>query len=212
MNRIGSLFLKGLVVTIPVAMTIAIVWWFAATAERVLGGLLTEILPGGWYVPGMGLASAVGLVLLVGVLSHVLFFQKLFFWSEAWLNRLPLIKTIYTAIKDFIGYFSPEQQGQLSKVVLVTLPGQRYQCLGFVTREAFDDLPLPLAVDDAVAVYLPMSYQIGGYTLYLPRECITAVDISFEEGMRLAITGGVTRRPASPTPPAGMVSGTPEDS
>ncbi len=210
MNKIGSLFLKGLMVTIPVAVTLAIVWWLAATAEQVLGGLIEAVLPDSSYIPGMGLASGVGLVLLVGLLSHVLFFQKLFFWSEAWLNRLPLVKTIYSAMKDFIGYFSPEQRDHFSKVVLVQLPGQCYQCLGFVTREQFDDLPLPLAADNPVAVYLPMSYQIGGYTLYLPRSCLTPVDISFEDGMRLAITGGVTRRATDH--PAAAINSPPGDS
>lgn len=207
MNRIGKLFLKGLAVTVPIAVTLAIVFWLARTAEQVLGALLEMLLPDSWYIPGMGLAFGVGLVLLVGVLSHVLFFQKLFFWSEAWLNRLPLVKTIYSAMKDFIGYFSPEQREQFSKVVMVQMPGQCYQCLGFVTREKFDDLPLPLQADEPVAVYLPMSYQIGGYTLYLPRSCLTPVDISFEDGMRLALTGGVTRHaeetPAGISPPPG---------
>lgn len=198
MNAIGKLFLKGLAVTIPVTLTLAIVWWFAAGAERLLGGLIVQLMPGGWYVPGIGLLSAVALVMLVGLLSHVLIFQKLFSWSESVLNRLPLVKTIYTAIKDFIDYFSPESRDAFAKVVLVQLPGQYAQCLGFVTREQFEDLPFTPAADDPVAVYLPMSYQVGGYTLYLPRSVLTPVDISFEQGMRLALTGGVNRKPISP--------------
>ena len=74
--------------------------------------------------------------------------------------------------------------------------GQEYEVLGFVTREQFDDVPLDPQAEDAVAVYMPMSYQIGGYTLFLPRSALTPVDVSFEQGMRLAITGGVTRSPA----------------
>jgi uncharacterized membrane protein len=77
-------------------------------------------------------------------------------------------------------------------VVLVSLPGQDGQLLGFVTREQFDDLPLEPTAENPVAVYMPMSYQVGGYTLYLPRSAITPVDISFEQAMRLALTGGVT--------------------
>jgi len=194
MNALGKLFLKGLAVTIPIALTLAIAWWLATSAERLLGGLLVVILPEGWYVPGMGLVSAMALIMLVGLLSHVIIFQRLFEWGENLLARLPLIKTIYSALKDFFGYFSADSRKTFSKVVMVRLPGQDYEALGFVTRETFDDLPIEPQAEDPVAVYLPMSYQVGGYTLYLPRACLVPVDLGFEDAMRLALTGGVTRR------------------
>lgn len=75
---------------------------------------------------------------------------------------------------------------------LVVIPAfNEEQDLGGVIRQI--DLPLQPAAEQAVAVYLPMSYQIGGYTLYLPASALTPLDISFEDGMRLAITGGVSR-------------------
>lgn len=193
MNALGKLFLKGLAVVIPLALTVAILWWLAGGAERLLGNLLLRFLPQGWYVPGMGLVAGLAITMLIGLLSHVLLFQKLFTYGEEFLNRLPLVKTIYTAIKDFVGYFSPESKAAMSKVVLVRLPGQDFEQIGFVTREDFENLPLPLSTVDPVAVYLPMSYQIGGYTLFLPRTAITPVDMSFEEGMKLVLTGGVSR-------------------
>lgn len=194
MNALGKLFLKGLAVTIPVALTLGIAWWLAASAEQLLGGLLVRILPEGWYVPGMGLVSAMAGILLVGLLSHVIIFQRLFEWGEGVVARLPLIKTIYSALKDFFGYFSADSKQNFSKVVMVRLPDQEFEALGFVTRETFDDLPVDPVVEDPVAVYLPMSYQVGGYTLYLPRRCLTPVDMGFEDAMRLALTGGVTRK------------------
>jgi len=193
MNTLGKLFLKGLAVVIPIALTLAILWWMAAGAERLMGSILKFTLPAGWYVPGMGLISGLALVVLVGVLSHVIIFQKLFDLGETIFNRLPLVKTIYTAIKDFIGYFSPDKDSKMSKVVLVQLPGQSFQLLGFVTREQFDDLPFTPAAEDPVAVYMPMSYQIGGYTLFLPRSALTPLDIPFETAMRLVLTGGVSQ-------------------
>ncbi|MDX1381049.1 MAG: DUF502 domain-containing protein [Xanthomonadales bacterium] len=193
MQTIGKLFLKGLVVVIPVALTLAILWWLASGAEQLLGRQIEDALPTGWYVPGMGLLSAVALVMLVGLLSHVLLFQRLFLLGEGVLNRLPVVKTIYAAIKDFVHYLSPGRDREFSKAVMVTLPGTRVQALGFVTREEFSGLGLPLLAADPVAVYLPMSYQIGGYTLFLERAAVTPLDMPFEEAMRLALTGGVSR-------------------
>jgi len=193
MNTLGKLFLKGLAVMIPAALTLAILWWLARGAERVLGGLLSGFLPEGWYIPGMGLLAAVAITLLVGLLTHVIVFQKLFAVGEAILNRLPLVKSLYSAIKDFMAYFSPDNKAAMSKVVLVRLPGQAFELIGFVTREDFSRLPVQLSVDDPVAVYLPFSYQIGGYTLFLPRSCLTPVNMSFEEAMKLVLTGAVAR-------------------
>ena len=193
MNALGKLFLKGLAVVIPVALTLAILWWTATGAEQLMGTILKFTLPSGWYVPGMGLVSGLALIALIGLLSHVLIFQKLFNLGEAIFHRLPLVKTIYTAIKDFIDYLNPDKDSEMGKVVMVQLPNQSFQLLGFVTREQFDDLPFTPAAEDPVAVYMPMSYQIGGYTLFLPRSCLTPLDIPFEQAMKLVLTGSVTK-------------------
>ena len=146
MNTLGKLLLKGLAVVIPVALTLAILWWLAAGAERLMGTILKFVLPVDWYVPGMGLASGLAAIVLIGLLSHVLIFQKLIDLGEATFRRLPLVKTIYMAIKDFIGYLNPDEDSELGKVVMVQLPGQSFQLLGFVTREQFEDLPFTPAV------------------------------------------------------------------
>jgi uncharacterized membrane protein len=198
MNTLGKLFLKGLAVVIPVTLTLAILWWMAASAEKLMGTVLKFSLPDGWYVPGMGLVSGLALIVLIGLLSHVLIFQKLFNLGEAIFRRLPLVKTIYTAIKDFINYLSPDKESEMGKVVMVQMPGQSFQLIGFVTREQFDDLPFTPSAEDPVAVYMPMSYQIGGYTLFLPRNSLTPLDMPFEQAMRLVLTGAVTRPTESP--------------
>ena len=193
MNLLGKLFLKGLVVVIPAALTLAIFWWLAKGAEQVLGGLMAQLLPTGWYIPGMGLVAALATTVLIGLLSHVLIFQKLFTYGESILNRLPLVKSIYTAIKDFMGYLHAGNDRAMRKVVLVRIPGQKFEMIGFITREDFDQLPMAFNVKDPVAVYLPMSYQIGGYTLFLPRTCLTPLNMSFEEGMKLVLTAAIAR-------------------
>jgi uncharacterized membrane protein len=200
MNSLGKLFLKGLAVVIPTVLTLAILWWMAKGAEQLLGGMLLRLLPEGWYVPGMGLISGLAITILIGLLTHVILFQKLFSFGDEILNRLPLVKTIYSALKDFTGYFSPDSGKAMSKVVLVKIPGQEFELLGFVTFEDFDQLPVTPSVDDPVAVYIPFSYQIGGYTLFLSRSCLTPLDMSFEQGMKLVLTGGVSgQKPQKPT-------------
>ena len=193
MNTIGKLFLKGLAVIIPVTLTLAILWWLARGAEQFFGAIMLRMLPEGWYIPGMGVVAAVSVTILVGLLTHVILFQRLFEIGDAILHRLPLVKTIYSAFKDLIGYLSPDSRVAMSKVVLVRLPEQEFEQIGFVTREDFSRLPFTPTVEEPIAVYLPMSYQIGGYTLFLPRSCLTPVDLSFEDGMKLVLTGAVSK-------------------
>lgn len=197
MNSLGKLFLQGLAVIIPVTLTLSILWWMARGAERFLGGLLMMVLPEGWYLPGLGVISAIAITILIGLLTHILLFQKLFAIPDAIFKRLPLVKTIYSAFKDFVDYLSPDSKVGMSKVVLVKAPGQEYEMIGFVTREDFSRLPFELSAEDPIAVYLPMSYMVGGYTLFLPRSCLTPVDMSFEDGMKLVLTGAVSRDTAN---------------
>ncbi len=77
------------------------------------------------------------------------------------------------------------------QVVMVELPGFGMRLLGFVSRRDFSDLPAGIGAEGDVAVYLPMSYQIGGYTIFLPRSRVQPVDLSREMAMKFILTAGL---------------------
>lgn len=185
------LFLKGLAALVPIVLTVAILVWLAGMAEAGMGRLIRLVLPEDFYVPGMGLLAGVALVVIVGLLSQLWLFKRLFDLGEEVLNRMPLVKTVYRAIKDFIDYFGGDGK-EPRKVVRVTHPELPITMLGFVTREDFRDLPF--GGEDEIAVYFPMSYQIGGYTLFIPRDWAEPLDMGFEDAMRLILTAAISRR------------------
>lgn len=193
-NQLGRLFLKGLIVVLPILLTLSFVWWLVLSAETSIGGVLVKVLPPGWYIPGLGLVLALALTTFIGLLSHWLFFQRLLGFGEKILERVPLVKPIYSALRDFASYFNPSQERKLGRVVSVQLPGQAFQMIGFVTQENLVYPQISTAENDSdepmVAVYLPMSYMIGGYTIYLPVSAVTELDISIEEALKLTLTGG----------------------
>lgn len=193
-NQLGKLFLKGLIVVLPILLTVSIVWWLVLAAENSIGGVLLKILPEGWYIPGLGLILGLVLTVFIGLLSHWLFFQRLLSFGERIIKRVPLVKPIYSALRDFASYFNPSQERKLGRVVSVQLPGQAFQMIGFVTQETLVHPQLNAASNNSdepkIAVYMPMSYQIGGYTIYLPISAVTKLDISIEEALRLTLTGG----------------------
>ncbi len=194
MNQLGKLFLKGLIVVLPILLTVSLIWWLVLTAENKLGSFLFRALPQGWYIPGMGVVVAILFTILIGLLSHWLFFQKVLGLGDRLINRVPLVKSIYSAIRDFASYFNPGGEHKLGRVVAVKLPGQEFQLIGFVTQETLVYPQLgklsPPEKEKMIAVYLPMSYQIGGYTLYLPESAITPLELSIEQALKLTLTGG----------------------
>jgi uncharacterized membrane protein len=195
-RRLTRTFLTGLFVLLPIMVTLAIVMWLIGSAEMVLGPLVRALLPSHAYLPGMGLILSLVMIFLVGVAMQAIFFRELIHWIEDQLERIPLIKTMYSAIKDLTGFFSRAGSGskRFGQVVQIQVPGMPIRMLGFVTLEDLDSVGLAgIEDDEAVAVYLPMSYQIGGYTVLLPRRYLTPVKMGMEEAMRFLITAGLSR-------------------
>lgn len=193
LRRIVRTFLSGLAVVLPIVITIAVVLWLVTAAEKMLGMVMQWVLPDGRTLPrGAGFSAAIGLILFIGVLMEAVYFRRLMGWMEDLLNRIPLVKTVYGAVRDLMSLFSKAGTRKFSKVVMVKLPGLEARLIGFVTIEDFGGLSIPAAPGE-VAVYLPMSYTIGGYTVLLPRSCLTPLDMSLEDAMRFVVTAGMSR-------------------
>ena len=186
------LFLKGLATIIPIALTLLIVFWLAGLAEGGIGAMLRWILPDELYIRGMGLVGGILIVMAIGLLSQVYLFRKLIDLGEALLDRLPLVKPVFRATKDFVDYFSGDGNKKFDQAVLIRHPELKMAMLGYMTREDFSDLPF--GKDGEVAVYLPLSYQVAGYMIIVPREWLEPVDMPFDESLRFILTAGMSRR------------------
>ena len=191
MRRLWNTFLKGLAAVLPVALTIYVVFWLATTAESILSGPLRVILPRDHYWPGLGLLAAFLLILLVGVLVDAYIVRRLFRFGESLLARIPIVKTVFGALKDFTRFLPAGGKGRdLKRVVLWRFNSARL--VGFVTEDHLNPKLFGSDGEDIVAVYFPMSYQIGGYTLYLHKSELEETQLSVEEAMRMVLIGGVT--------------------
>jgi uncharacterized membrane protein len=196
MRRLWNTFLKGLAAVLPVGLTIYVVIWLATTAESILSGPLRSWLPSERYWPGLGLFAAFLLVLLIGVIVDAYVVRRLFRFGESLLARIPIVKTIFGALKDFTRFLPAGGKARdLKRVVLWRMNSA--QLIGFVTEEHVSPRLFGAAAADLVAVYFPMSYQIGGYTLYLHKDELVETDLSVEEAMRLVLIGGVTQAEVS---------------
>ncbi|QKT03718.1 DUF502 domain-containing protein [Ectothiorhodospiraceae bacterium 2226] len=205
----GRMIFRGLVAILPVLLTIYIILWLASAAESLFADIIVGVLPEGyehWYYPGMGLALALVVLYLVGWLAHGWMVRRAIATTESMLTRIPIAKSVYGAIKDFTAFVAADRSKQFAQVVTINLQvgGVSMRMLGFVTCDDFSKLPEGLGRSGEVAVYLPMSYQIGGYTVVVPREAVQPVDMSLEDAMRYAVTAGMSvekaAKPAAETP------------
>jgi uncharacterized membrane protein len=191
MRHITSTFFRGLSVLLPVVFTVWIVYWLAKGAEQLLRPLFNFVLPPELYQPGLGIVVGVVLVYVVGVLVQLFVVRRVWLAIERLFERIPLVKSVYSAISDFFEFFTQSASAEAQAVVSVAL-GPGASLIGFVTDSA------PTAIDvsgeSRVAVYMPMSYQIGGYTLLVDKSRVTPLNIGVEEAMRLVLTAAIQRR------------------
>lgn len=208
LKRLGKIMFQGLVAMLPAVLTLYILFWLVRSAETVLGAVLEVLLPAGWYIPGMGLLTGLVVVFLFGLALNAFLVRRLLDLSEELMNHIPLVKTLYGSLKDFIGFFTTKREAQFNQVVTVELNfgGTPMRMVGFVTRSDFSGLPAGIGSEGEIAVYLPLSYQIGGYTVIVPRSAVRPVNISTHRAMGFVVTGGMTtdkghyHRAAPPVP------------
>ncbi|WP_066253666.1 DUF502 domain-containing protein [Hydrogenophaga flava] len=186
LNRLSQYFFRGLITFLPLAITVYVLVIFITWTERTAMQLLRP-LTGEFYLPGLGIALGALIILALGVLMSMHITGKLLSYVELPFTNLPVVKSIYSSLKNFADYFAPHEQ-DAQQVVLLKMPGHELSTVGLVTRQSMKGLPRGLAeLEDQVAVYLPMGYMIGGYTVFVPRSWTTPVDMSVEEAMRLAL-------------------------
>lgn len=205
------LFLRGLAAMLPLALTLYFIFWLLTLLERTMQPLLELLIPVSWYFPGLGILVGCVLLFAAGIVVNAYVVQHIINYSGRIIERIPLVKSLYSALRDFTDLLTTERNQPPQSVVALDV-GNNTHMIGFVTganagAALFKDNEFSdNGESELVGVYFPMSYQIGGYTLYVERSRLRVLDIGFEDAMRLVLTGGVHRKPdeadpAAPPPP-----------
>jgi uncharacterized membrane protein len=189
MRFLAKLFFRGLAAILPLALTGYLVYAAVNAGEALLHGIIKQFTD--WYWPGMGFAFSIVLVMLVGLLMYSFIVRTIYRRVTALVARIPIIKSVYGMLVDVLQMFGTGDNRPFHQVVLVRLESGLEQ-LGFLTRPDFHDLPA--IGEDKVAVYLPMSYQLGGFTVVVAKDRVREIDMKAEEALRFCVTAGVTQR------------------
>ncbi|MES2978382.1 MAG: DUF502 domain-containing protein [Pseudomonadota bacterium] len=186
MKRYYLYFFRGLITVLPVALTLYVLYIFLAWIEALTLWVLRPII-GSFYVPGLGLVLGVLGITAIGYLLSKRHVRSVLSLIEIPFTNLPVVKSIYSSLKSFADYFAPGGKKDPQQVVVLRMPDHGLEIVGLVTRRSFADLPSGFLPGSRVAVYLPMGYMIGGYTVFVPVEWVEPIDMTVEEAMRSSL-------------------------
>jgi len=182
MKKIVNYFLKGLLVFVPIAVTIFIITWAFTGLDKIFRGLL------GIPIPGLGILATISVIFLIGFFASNFVGRKLFGLVEKVFTKVPLVKLLYGSIKDIVEAFAGEKK-KFDKPVVVSLAGSDGpKVAGFITSESLVNLGL----DDYSAVYLPQSYNFAGNVLLFKKDSIQSLDVDSSKAMSFIVSGGVS--------------------
>jgi uncharacterized membrane protein len=186
MGWLRRTFLTGIIVTVPLIVSLVTLVWIFGFVDDVATPVSTRLL--GRTVPGLGVLITALVVLLVGAVATNVFGRRVLARAESWLLHVPVFKTIYAPVKQLVAAFSPDNDAGFKKVVIVE-DSRRGLVLGFLTREF--TLDRGRGSEAMVAVYVPTNHLYLGDIVVYPREQAFYPDLSIEDGIRIFLTGGM---------------------
>ena len=178
MKRLSQYFLRGLLFLVPLVVTIYVIYWVFVRIDGVLN----------FPVPGLGFIVTIVFITLVGFAASNFLTRNLVGLVDKIFARLPLVKMIYTAIKDLVNAFVGDKKSFNRPVQVVINKESNLRVVGFATRDSLDSI----GIKDSIAVYLPQSYNFAGNLIIVDREQIMPMSADPGEVMKLIVSGGVS--------------------
>ena len=190
-SKLLNYFLQGLLITVPITVTFVVIIQAIIWIDDLIPVHLPVTIPGfsSFDIPGIGIMVLFAVITILGYFASFLVANPLFSMVEKLLGKTPLLKIIYTSMKDLVEAFVGEKK-RFTKPVLVTVSKDpMIQRIGFVTENDLTRLGIEAS---KLAVYLPFSYGFNGQLLIVESSCVRELDVTGTEMMKFIISGGVT--------------------
>lgn len=177
-RKIVRYFFSGTLFIVPLVATIYVIFLSFSWLDSLIP------LP----YPGLGFAIIIVAITLFGYFTSNFLFQTLVTWFDSIVNKIPLVKLIYSSVKDLMSAFVGDKK-KFNKPVLVTInKDNQLHRIGFITQ---DDLS-SLGLKDMVVVYFPQSYAVAGDHFFVPKENVKPLNVSGPIAMKFIVSGGVS--------------------
>jgi uncharacterized membrane protein len=194
MAALRKWFVSGLLVIVPVAITISVLQWIIGLADRTL-----SILPEAWqpdrvigvHIPGFGILLTLAIVLAAGAAASNFMGKKLVHWGDRVVSRIPVVRSIYSSVKQVSDTLFSETGNAFRTAVLVQWPRPDVWTIGFVTGAPGGDVANYL-VGDYLSVYVPTTPNpTGGYFVMLRKSDCVELKMSVDDALKYVISMGV---------------------
>tara|TARA_B100001146_G_scaffold149975_1_gene131801 strand:+ start:1894 stop:2535 length:642 start_codon:yes stop_codon:yes gene_type:complete len=191
-QRLRNYFLTGLVAAAPVAITIWVAMWFVQSVDSWFAPFIPNALrelP--FSLPGLGLIAALLLLTTLGFLTANFFGRAIIGYGESLVDRLPLIRGIYSTLKQIFETVATQSDKNFKSVVLFEYPRKDIWAIGFVTTEAKGEIS-EKKDNNLLCIFAPTTPNpTSGYLLFVPKEDTVALDMSVEDAAKLIISAGL---------------------
>jgi len=178
MKRLSQYFFNGLLVIVPLALTLYVCYVIFIKIDRLMG--LKQ--------PGLGVLITVVGITVVGFFASNFLTRNLFSLLDQLFTKLPFVKMLYSAIRDLVYAFVGDKKSFNQPVLVNLFPGSEARVMGFLTREGLANL----GMEQSVAVYIPQAYTFAGYLVIVPRDQISPLKIESSKAMAFIVSGGVS--------------------
>jgi uncharacterized membrane protein len=182
-------FVTGLLVIIPIAVPVWVFWELFSFVDRLLTPVLGELLP--VHIPGLGLLIAVLLVLLMGVVAANVAGRRMLGWLDGLLYRIPIFRNVYSAVKQLLNAFSPDNQVAFKEFVVVHNHEKGTYCFGFLTGTVALQR-IGGETESLLAIYVPTNHLYLGDILLARREDIILTRLTVPQGIQIILSGGIS--------------------
>ena len=205
MTALRKWFLTGLLVIVPMVITFLVLQWVVGLLDQTL-----QILPLSWqpdrmlgmHIPGFGVVLTLAILLVVGAIASNFMGRKLVEWGDAVVTRIPVVRSIYSSVKQVSDTLFSENGNAFRKAVLVQWPREGVWTVAFVTGSPGGDVATYLRDDEFLSVYVPTTPNpTGGYFVMLRKSDCVELNMSVDEALKYVVSMGVVvpaLRPAAP--------------
>jgi uncharacterized membrane protein len=195
MHALRKWLLSGLLVLVPLIVTLWVLDWVVTTLDQTL-----QILPFDWHpdrllgihIPGLGVLFALAVVISIGAMASNIIGHRLVNWWHALLHRIPVVRSIYSGVKQVSDTVFSEKGNAFRKALLVSWPHEGMWTIAFLTGTPGGDLARHLNPQDYLSVYVPTTPNpTGGYFVMVRRDSCIELDMSVDEALTYIVSMGV---------------------
>lgn len=180
MKKLTRYFFEGLLFLVPLVVTLYVLW----VVFKKIDGLFQ------FSLPGLGLLVTLATITTVGFIASNFFTRWIILIVDNLFRRVPLVKMIYSALKDLVAAFVGDKKSFQQPVMIELMPGSNVLVLGFITQESLQQF----GMTDSVAVYLPQSYNFAGNLIIVPKNQVTPLTVDSGQVMAFIVSGGITAK------------------